>query len=179
MRSSQIFLRTGSTTTCNFFWILETKYNNRIKSFSSPNGQGYDRNLKVSNPISTKYLQSITLNFLILTNYDISKFRIIDCQASLIFWFFSASYDSQFGSRKNHKIFWLDWHNFYCYCNIGNRIVYSEIFNSEGKSDLKHWTTVLDGQFRFPCCQFWTVYPQTLVFYNLLQYVPSETQEQQ
>ena len=62
---------------------------------------------------------------------------------------------------------------------IGNGIVYSEIFNSEGKSDLKHWTTVLDGQFRFPCCQFWTVYPQTLVFYNLLQYVPSETQEQQ
>ena len=62
---------------------------------------------------------------------------------------------------------------------IGNGIVYSEIFNSRGKSDLKHWTTVLDGQFRFPCCQFWTVYPQTLVFYNLLQYVPSETQEQQ
>ena len=63
--------------------------------------------------------------------------------------------------------------------SVGNGIVYSEIFNSEGKSDLKHWTTVLDGQFRFPCCQFWTVYPQTLVFYNLLQYVPSETQEQQ
>ena len=62
---------------------------------------------------------------------------------------------------------------------IGNGIVHSEIFNSEEKSDLKHWTTVLDGQFRFPCCQFWTVYPQTLVFYNLLQYVPSETQEQQ
>ena len=65
------------------------------------------------------------------------------------------------------------------FAKIGNGIVYSEIFNSEGKSDLKHWTTVLDGQFRFPCCQFWTVYPQTLVFYNLLQYVPSETQEQQ